>query len=80
MNSNENDFETVAVFNNSFEPQLVIAKSMLEQAGIRYYVTNENFMGIDPLTVAPTAMSLELRVDKSKVDEALRIIESIDEK
>lgn len=79
MNTSENDFETVAVFNNSFEPQLVIAKSMLEQAGIKYYVTNENFMGIDPLSVAPTPMSLELRVDKSKVGEALRILESINQ-
>lgn len=77
MKQNEMDFETIATFNNSWEPQLAIAKSMLEQAGINYYVTNENFLSTEPLLVTPSPLSIELRVDKKRVVEALQIIESL---
>ncbi len=77
MSNDENDFETIAVFNNSFEPQLAIAKSMLEEAEINYYLTNENFLSLDPVSVPPTPISIELRVEQKRKNEALEIIQSI---
>jgi hypothetical protein len=78
MSSIENEFDIVAIFSISYEPQLIIAKSMMDQAGIKYYLTNENYRNLEPLLISPTPVSIELRVDKQKVSEALQILEAID--
>lgn len=79
MNSNETDFETVAIFDNSFEPQLIVAKSMLEEAGITYVVVNENARSFKPMPfTTPLPISIELRVDIARKQEALEILESIE--
>lgn len=77
MKDTEIAFVTIEYFNNSYEPRLAIAKSMLEEAGIDYYITNENYLSTEPLLIPPTPISIELRVDRKKITEALEILKSI---
>jgi hypothetical protein len=76
---NESDFETVASFDNAFDPQLLIVKSMLDEAGIRYYTVNEEFRALKPLPMmAPHALTIRLCVETARRDEALGMLRAID--
>lgn len=77
----ESDFETVASFDNAFDPQLLIVKSMLDEAGIGYYTVNEEFRALKPLPLmAPHALTIRLCVEKTRRDDALGILRAVDAK
>ncbi len=42
------DFITVATFESAFDPQFLLAKSILEENEIEYYATNENLRTLEP--------------------------------
>jgi hypothetical protein len=72
------DFATIAIFNSAFDIKLATAKSFLEQNGIEFYTTNENFSSVEPpIGLLPQNMAIELRVPVEKSEEALQLLKAI---
>ncbi|MDX1285896.1 MAG: DUF2007 domain-containing protein [Draconibacterium sp.] len=69
---------TVAVFTNPYDVKLSLYKDMLEQGGIKYIVSNENARVVEPLTYAPSNISIEIKVYERYIKEALEILNSIE--
>jgi hypothetical protein len=73
-----NDFSSIGYFDKSFEPDLIIIKSMLEEAGIKYFVKNENRRSISPIIInVDSGVAMELYVDTNRLEEAKKIYQSI---
>ena len=68
---------TLASFENPIDVQYNLLKGMLEEANIKYSVVNENFRSVEPLTILPTNISIEIRVLESDLEKAQEILESI---
>lgn len=78
MDTHTKVFESVATFDNSFVPQLAIAQSMLEDAGIDFIVVDENYRSSKTVQfTTASAISIELRVDSDRMDEALEIMNTV---
>jgi len=72
------DFVTIAIFDSAFDIKLTMAKGVLEQGGIEFFATNENFRSVEPpIGLLPQNMCIELRVPVKKSKEALRLLEPI---
>ena len=74
------DFTSIGYFDNSFEPDLIIIKSMLEEAGIKYFIKNENRRSISPIIMnVDSGVAMELYVETNRLKEAKEIYQSIKE-
>ena len=74
------DFKTIAIYNSALDFQFILAKSILEQNGIEYYATNENFRIVEPpIFTLPSNMCIELRVPTEKSDMALRLLAGLEQ-
>ena len=73
-----NDFTSIGYFDNSFESDLIIIKSMLEEAVIKYFIKNENRRSISPIIMnVDSGVAMELYVDTHRLKEAKEIYHSI---
>lgn len=73
------DFITIAKFDNAFDVKLSIAKGLLEEAGIDYFVANEHYRAAKPAFAAISSdLMIELRVDAEKIDEAVALFDAIE--
>ncbi len=69
---------TLAVFDNAFDVKLNLLKNMLDQAGIAYFINNENSRSIHPMpAMTPTNVSIDVKVYSGKLEEAVSILKSI---
>ena len=69
---------TLAVFDNAFDIRLNLLKSMLEEAHIEFFTTNEYNRSVKPaLSMIPTNLSIDIKVYEDKLEEALEILKSI---
>ncbi|HNX92044.1 MAG TPA: hypothetical protein PKI17_00860 [Syntrophomonas sp.] len=72
------DFKTIAIFNSSLDYEFTLAKNILEENGIEYYATNENFRFIEPpWAMLPENMCIELRVPIVKSELAMRLLDEL---
>jgi len=72
------DFVTIAIFNSAFDIKLAMAKGLLEESGIEFYTTNENFRSVEPpIGLLPQNMCIELRVSTEKSEDALQVLKTI---
>ncbi len=73
-----NKLITLAVFNNVFDVKYNLLKDMLEEAGIDYFINNENSRTIKPMpSMTPTNISIDVKVYESDAEKALEILRSI---
>lgn len=73
-----NDYTTIGFFDNSFDSELAIIKGMLEEAGIKFYIKNENMRSIEPLSNnMDFAIAMELCVETNRLKEAKEIYQNI---
>jgi hypothetical protein len=69
------DFTTVATFESAIDAQFLLAKSILEENGIEYYATNENYRTLNPpIGFIPSNMCIESRVPVDQRDEVMRLL------
>ena len=69
---------TLAVFDNNFDVRYNLLKDMLDEAEINYIISNQNARTIKPMPyTTPSNMSIEIKVYKNKLEEAVKILESI---
>jgi hypothetical protein len=69
---------TLAVFDNAFDVKFNLLKDMLYQAGIAYFINNENSRSIHPMpAMTPTNVSIDVKVYSGKLEEAVSILKSI---
>lgn len=69
---------TLAVFDNSFDINYNLLKGLLDEAGIPYMTSNENFRSIKPLPfITPTNISIDIKVYDDYYQEAKNILDSI---
>jgi hypothetical protein len=70
---------TLAVFTNSFDVKYMLLKGMLEEAGIGYVSVNENARSVKPMPfTTPSNLSIEIKVDEENMEEAVKILQSIE--
>jgi len=69
---------TLAIFENPMDVQYNLLKGMLEEANIKFSVVNENFRSVEPFTISPSNISIEIRVLESDLEQAQEILESIE--
>ena len=70
---------TLAVFTNSFDIKYLLLKDMLEEAGIGYVSVNENARSVKPMPfTTPSNLSVEIKVDQENMEEAAKILNSIE--
>lgn len=70
---------TLAVFTNSFDVKYMLLKDMLEEAGIAFLSVNENARSVKPMPfTTPSNLSIEIKVDRENLEEATRILDSIE--
>lgn len=50
---------------------------MLDQAGIKYVVVNENSRAVEPMAFTPSNIAIEIKILESDVEQALKIYQSI---
>ncbi len=68
---------TLAEFNNTIEVQYNLLKDMLDEAGIKYVVVNENARSVEPFLMTPSNIAIEIKILESDSEQALKILESI---
>lgn len=69
---------TLAVFDNSFDVNYNLLKGMLDEAGIPYLTSNENFRSVKPLPfTTPTNISIEIKIYDDYLEEAKEILDSV---
>lgn len=69
---------TLAEFGNTFEIQYNLLKNMLDEAGIKYIVINENARSVEPMAyMTPSNICIEIKIFESDSEQALKIFESI---
>ena len=69
---------TLAIFENPMDVQYNLLKGMLEEANIKFSVVNENFRSVEPFTISPSNISIEIRVLECDLEQAQEILESIE--
>ena len=70
---------TLAEFDNVFDVRFNLLKDMLEEAGIEYLTSNENSRAVKPaLSSIPTNISIEIKVYEENLEEAVKIMGSIE--
>lgn len=75
-----NNLASLAVFDTIFDIKFNLLKSMLDEAGIWYITSNENARSVKPaLSMIPTNVTIEIKVQKENFDEAVEILKSIQE-
>jgi len=73
-----NNAITIATFTSNFDMKFILFKEMLDEAGIKYMVTNEITSTIDGVFAgSPSNMGIEIRVLQENTDEAFEIYNSI---
>lgn len=73
-----NKLVTLAVFDNVFDVKFNLLKDMLDEAGIPFFVTNENTRIVKPaLAMTPANLSIEIKVYETEAGKAYEILESI---
>jgi len=71
---------SLAVFDTIFDIKFNLLKSMLDEAGIWYITSNENARSVKPpLSMIPTNVTIEIKVQKENFEEAVEILKSIQE-
>ncbi len=71
-------FVTLAVFNNAFDIKYNLLKSLLDEAHIPYFSSNENLRSIKPMPfTTPSNVSIELKVYRENEKEAHQLLDSI---
>lgn len=69
---------TLAVFDNIFDVKYNLLKNMLDEAGINYITSNENARTVKPMPfMTPTNVSIDIKVYEDKLEEAIKILQSI---
>ncbi|NLP09514.1 DUF2007 domain-containing protein [bacterium] len=72
------DFVAIALFDSAFEIKLTMARNLLEQNGIEFFATNENFRSVEPpIGLLPQNLCIELRVPVKKSKEARQLLAPI---
>lgn len=73
-----NKLITLAIFDNVFDVNYNLLKDMLKEAGIYYFVNNENSRTVKPMPgITPTNISIDVKVYESDAEKALEILRSI---
>lgn len=74
-----NKLITLEVFTSNYDIRFLLLKDMLEEAGIGYITTNEVASRVKPLLFgAPANVAMELRVYQEDLEEARKILDSIE--
>lgn len=68
---------TLAEFGNIVEVKYNLLKDMLDQAGIKYVVVNENARTVEPMALTPSNISIEIKILESDAEQALKLYNSI---
>ena len=69
---------TLAIFDNAFDVKFNLLKGLLEEAGIPFVTTNENYRTVKSVPfMTPANVSIDLKVDESDAEEALALYRSI---
>ncbi|MCZ4696190.1 hypothetical protein DWB61_16230 [Ancylomarina euxinus] len=68
---------TLAEFGNAIEVKYNLLKDMLDQAGIKYVVINENARNVEPMLMTPSNIAIEIKILESDLERALKLLESI---
>lgn len=70
---------TVATFLTNFDMKYILFREMLDEAGIQYMVVNEISSTIDgTFGGSPSNIGIEIRVMEDKLEEATKILDSIE--
>jgi protein associated with RNAse G/E len=76
-----NKLITLAIFDNPFNVAFNLLKDMLDEAGIHYFVSNENSRTVKPMpAMTPTNLSIDIKIYENDVKEAVEILKSIKRK
>lgn len=68
---------TIAEFPHQFDVKLSLLKDLLEEAGIPFITTNENYRSSKPLVAVISNISIEVRVYEDDLPRALELLNSI---
>ena len=73
----EPNLEFVTVFATGNPAVIAMAKSILEDAGIQYFVQGETMQFVEGIN--PAAWPTEIKVGKDDEEEAIKLLENLDE-
>ncbi len=69
---------TIATFTSNFDMKYILFREMLEEAGIKYVLINENTSTLDgTFAGSPSNIGIEIRVLEENAEEATMIFKSI---
>lgn len=68
---------TLAEFATSIEIKYNLLKDLLDQAGIKYVVVNENARDVEPFAITSSNIAIEIKILESDAEQALKLLESI---
>ena len=69
---------TLEIFDNAFDVKFNLLKNMLDEAGIPYFINNENSRSMHPMpAMTPTNVSIDVKVYSDNLEDAIRILKSI---
>ena len=69
----------IAVYDTAFDVKFNMLKDMLDEAGIPFLVTNEKMRTLKPLaSMGPSNVGIGLKVDEENLEEAMKILKSIE--
>ena len=68
---------TIAEFSNTYDVKYNLLIDMLEQSDIPYILSNQNARTVEFYVLTPSNMSIEVKVYKDRLNEAMEIVKSI---
>jgi len=69
---------TLAIFDNAFDIRFNLLKGLLDEAGIPYVTTNENYRTVKSVPFMTAAnVSIDIKVNETDLEEAMNLYRSI---